>query len=67
MALRLTIQDEAGEILGEVTSADGVPGRLRLDEPACFGDDSATLTAVVTPIGTERTGEPYLVARSGNW
>ena len=67
MALRLTVEDEAGEVIGEVTSADGVPGRLGIDEPRCFDDDGASLRAVVTPIGTERTGGAYSVSRSGNW
>jgi hypothetical protein len=67
MALRLTIEDADGEVLGEVTSADGVPGQLGIGEPGCIEDDGGTLSAVVTPIGTERTGEPYVVSRSGNW
>lgn len=67
MSLRLEVHDPDDEVLGEVTSADGVLGRLRIDEPRCFDDDSATLTAVVTPIGSERSGDAYRLSRSGNW
>jgi len=66
MALRLEILRD-DEVLGEITSADGVAARLQVPEPQCAGDDSSTLAAVVSPIGSDRTAEPYTLERSGNW
>jgi hypothetical protein len=66
MALRLEVR-QGDDLLAETTSADGVAARLRIDEPQCAGDDSTTLTAVVRPIGSDRSAEPYRLARSGNW
>jgi hypothetical protein len=67
MALRLEIRSDGGDLLGETTSADGVASRLRVDEPQCAGDDSTTLTAVVRPVGSDRSAEPYRLERAGNW
>ena len=67
MTLRLEVLDEDGELLGELTSAGGVAQRLRLREPDCGGDDGGTLTAVVSPIGSDRSSEPYTLERSGHW
>ena len=67
VALRLTVEDEDGEVLGEVTSADGVPATVRLREPSCGGNDSQTLTARVSGIGSDRSAEPYLLERAGGW
>ena len=71
--LRLTITAPAGASLrlavgdAETTSADGVPATLRLPEPSCGSDDSQTLTARVTPVGSDRTAAPYVLTRSGGW
>jgi hypothetical protein len=67
ISLRLEVLDESGEVVGEATSADGVASQLRIVEPQCVGDDSGTLTARVTAIGSERVAEPYLLERSGSW
>ena len=65
-SLRLEVLDGA-EVLGEATSTGGSTATLRLREAQCIGDDSATLTARVTPLGTGRSAEPYELERSGNW
>jgi hypothetical protein len=66
VALRLEVLD-GDEVLGQATSADGVPGVVRLDEPECLFDDSATLTARVSPVGSDRTAAPYLLERRGSF
>jgi hypothetical protein len=66
VALRLEVLD-GDEVLGLATSADGVPGVVRLDEPECLFDDSGTLTARVAPVGSDRTAEPYLLERRGSF
>jgi hypothetical protein len=66
-SVRLEVLTEDGDLLGETTSADGVAGTARLAEPDCGGDDSQTLTARVSSIGSDRTAEPYTLARSGGW
>jgi hypothetical protein len=58
---------EDGRALGETTSAGGVAGTLTLGEPDCGGDDSQVLTARVSPVGSDRTAEPYLLERAGGW
>jgi hypothetical protein len=64
--LRLEVLDGA-DVLGEATSTGGATATLRLRERQCIGDDSATLTARVTPVGPGRSAEPYVLERSGNW
>ncbi len=66
VTLRLEVLD-GDEVLGQATSADGVAGVVRLDEPECLFDDSGTLTARVSPIGSDRTAEPYLLERRGSF
>jgi hypothetical protein len=67
MSLRLEVVDEDGDVLGELTSADGTPAQLRIGEPSCFGDDAGTLAARVTATGSDRTAAPYHLERSGSW
>jgi hypothetical protein len=64
--LRLEVLDGT-QVLGEATSTGGATSTLSLRERQCIGDDSATLTARVTPVGTARSADPYLLERSGNW
>jgi hypothetical protein len=65
-SLRLEVLD--GEtVLGQTTSADGVAASVALDEPRCFADDSTTLVARVSPIGSDRTAAPYRLARHGSF
>jgi tRNA A-37 threonylcarbamoyl transferase component Bud32 len=66
VTLRLEVL-EGDDVLGETTSADGVPSPVSLSEQECFFDDSATLTARVSPIGSDRTAEPYLLERGGSF
>ena len=65
--VRLVVLAEGGDELGEITSADGVAGVLRIREPDCGGNDGQTLTARVTPVGSDRTAAPYLLERSGSF
>lgn len=66
VTLRLQVLED-GELLGEATSADGVPATVTLREPECFFDDSTTLQARVEPIGSDRTAEPYVLERRGSF
>ena len=66
MTVRLELID-GDELLGETTSADGVPSTVQLDEQDCFVSEARTLTARVSPIGTDRTGGEYTLARSGSF
>lgn len=65
-SLRLEVLD-GGDRLGTVTSSDGVTASLQLREPRCMGDDATTLTARVTPVGSDRSAEPYRLERTGSW
>lgn len=65
--LRLELVDEDDELVGEAVSADGVPGEIAVSDPRCFQSDSGDYTAIVTPTGTDRTAEPYVLERSGSF
>ena len=66
MTLRLEVLD-GDDVLGQATSADGVPASVQLQEQQCFTSDATTLTARVSPIGSDRTGDPYVLERSGSF
>ena len=66
MTLRLEVLDD-GEVLGETTSAEGVHGTVTLREQECLFSEARTLTARVSPIGTDRTGGTYRLERSGSF
>lgn len=66
MTVRLELLD-GDDLLGETTSADGVPSTVQLDEQDCFFSEARTLTARVSPIGTDRTGNEYTLARHGSF
>ncbi len=66
VSLRLEVLD-GDRVLGQATSADGVAATVTLHEPECLFDDSGTLTARVSPIGSDRTGAPYLLERRGSF
>jgi hypothetical protein len=66
VSLRLEVLG-GGDVLGQATSADGVAASVTLDEPQCLFDDSGTLTARVSPIGSDRTAAPYLLERRGSF
>jgi hypothetical protein len=66
VSLRLEVLD-GDRVLGQATSADGVAASVGLDEPECLFDDAGTLIARVSPIGSDRTGAPYLLERRGSF
>lgn len=66
MTLRLEVLD-GEQVLGQTTSADGVPASVRLREQECLASDARTLTARVSPIGSDRTGARYQLERSGSF
>ena len=66
MTVRLEVLD-GEDLLGETTSADGVPATVRLGEQECFFSEARTLTARVSPIGSDRSGGDYTLARSGSF
>ncbi len=66
VSLRLEVLD-GEDVLGEAISADGVPASVTLREPECLFDDSGTLTARVSPVGSDRTAEPYHLERRGSF
>jgi hypothetical protein len=66
VSMRLEVLD-GDEVLGQTASADGVPATVGLDEPRCLNDDSTTLTARVSPIGSDRSAAPYRLERRGSF
>lgn len=66
VTLRLQVL-EGDEVLGETTSADGVTSTVTMRERECFFDDATTLVARVSPIGSDRSAEPYLIERRGSF
>lgn len=66
MTLRLEVLD-GDQVLGQTTSADGVAAAVRLHDPRCIASDARTLTARVSPIGSDRTAAPYRLERSGSF
>jgi hypothetical protein len=66
-ALRLALLDDQDRLVAETTSADGVPGEIAVRDPRCFRDDSGTYIAEVSPIGTDRSAESYVLTRSGGF
>jgi hypothetical protein len=66
MTLRLEVLD-GDELLAQTTSADGVASSVTLADPDCLFGDATTLTARVSPIGTDRTAEPYTLERRGSF
>jgi len=66
MTVRLEILD-GDELLDQTTSSDGVASRVALDDPECLFSDARTLTAKVSPIGSDRTGATYTLERTGSF
>jgi hypothetical protein len=66
MTLRLEVLD-GDDVLGQTTSADGVRSAVTLRETECFFSEARTLTARVSPIGSDRTGGRYTLERSGSF
>ena len=67
VTLRLQLVGDDGQVLGETTSADGIPGEVAVRDPRCFRDDGGGFEAVVTPTGSDRTGADYLLTRRGSF
>lgn len=66
-ALRLELLDDEGEVVDETTSADGVPAELAVQDPRCFRSDAGGYLAQVTPIGSDRSAERYVLTRRGSF
>jgi hypothetical protein len=66
MTLLLEVLD-GDEVLGQATSAQGVTGTVTLREQECLFSEARTLTARVSPIGTDRTAGSYRLERSGSF
>jgi len=66
VTLRLELLD-GDEVRGQTTSADGVASSVTLRERECLFDDSTTLQAKVSPIGSDRSAEPYRLERAGSF
>jgi hypothetical protein len=66
MTLLLEVID-GDEVLGETISAGGVPGTVTLREQECLFSEARTLTARVSPSGSDRTGGRYVLERSGSF
>ena len=67
MTLLLEVLDDDAEVLGETTSAEGVTGTVTLREQECLFSEARTLTARVSPLGSDRTGGSYRLERSGSF
>jgi hypothetical protein len=65
--VRLTVLAEDGTGLGEITSADGVPGTLGVREPDCGGNDGQTLTVRVAGVGSDHSAADYTIETSGSF
>lgn len=57
---------EGAEVLGETVSADRTPASVQVTEPSCGGDDSTTLIAQVSSIGTDRSAANYTLESEGS-
>ena len=67
VSLRVELTDDEGRSFGEATSSDGTPGELAVEDPRCFQDDGGGFIAEVTPIGTDRSAESYILTRTGSF
>jgi hypothetical protein len=66
MTLRLEVLD-GDEVLGVTISAGGVAGTVTIREQECLFSEARTLTARVSPSGSDRTGGAYRLERSGSF
>ncbi len=67
MSLVVALFDDDGELVGEATSADGVPGDVAVSDPRCFRGDGGDYVAEVRPVGSDRVAEPYRLRRRGSF
>ena len=66
MTLLLEVLD-GDQVLGQTISAGGVEGTVTLREQECLFSEARTLTARVSPSGSDRTGGSYRLERSGSF
>jgi hypothetical protein len=66
MTLLLEVLDD-GAVLEETTSAGGVTGSVTLNEQECLFSEARTLIARVSAVGSDRSGDPYRIERSGSF
>ena len=64
--MRLEVLDQ-GQPLHSAVSTNGRPAKVTLDDPSCFGDDSADLQARVSWVDKARSAEPDTLTRSGSY
>lgn len=66
-AVRAELFDEEGRLVAETTSADDVPGEIDVSDPRCFRSDAGDYEVVVSPTGSDRSAEDYVLTRSGSF
>jgi hypothetical protein len=66
VTMRLEVLD-GDEVIGSAVSADGQPGVVKLREPNCGDDDSTTLAAQVSSVGSDRSPDDYTLTRTGSY
>ena len=66
-ALRVELLDGDDEVIGEAVSADGLPGEIEVSDPSCFRSDAGDHVVVVSPMGSDRSAEPYILERTGSF
>ena len=66
VAMRLDVERK-GTPIATAVSTDGEPAVVTLDDPSCFGNDSADLQARVSWVGPARTALSYTLSRSGSY
>jgi hypothetical protein len=66
MTLLLEVLD-GEEVLGQATSGNEIPATVALEEQECLVSDARTLTARVSPVGSDRSGGSYRLERSGSF
>jgi len=54
-------------VLGSGVSGDRSPATVTIHDPSYFNDDSGTLIAEISWVGTDRSAEPYTLERSGDF
>jgi Protein kinase domain len=60
-------QSPGGEVVGEATSADGVPAVVTLGEQQCGGDEAASFDVVVRSDGPSEVTSDYVLTRTGTF
>lgn len=66
-SLRVELTADDGAPLGDATSSDGTQGELAVKDPRCFQDDGGGFVVEVSPIGSDRSGESYILTRTGSF